>query len=147
MLEAIVDAMRHQIDQRGIDIRIEALPEITSDRLAIEQVFGNLLDNAVKYLEDDRAGQIVVRGRDRGRQVEFEVEDNGRGIGEQDRERVFDLFRRAGIQDRPGEGIGLAHVRTMVRRLGGSISFASELGRGTTFRVVLPKTLPRGLSE
>ena len=49
-----------------------------------------------------------------------EFEDNGRGIATQDHERVFDLFRRAGAQDQPGEGIGLAHVRALVRRLGGA---------------------------
>ncbi len=48
---------------------------------------------------------------------------------------IFELFRRAGTQDRPGEGIGLAHVRALVRRLGGDITVQSELGRGTTFRI------------
>ena len=147
VVEAIVDGMRHQIEERGITVRVEPLPDIMSDRLAIEQIFGNLVDNAVKYLDDSRPGEIAVRGFDRGRRVEFEVEDNGRGIAERDRERVFDLFRRAGAQDRPGEGIGLAHVRTLVRRLGGTILLSSELGRGTTFRILMPKTMPRGLQE
>ena len=57
----------------------------------------------------------------------FEVEDNGRGIAKQDHERVFDLFRRSGSQDQPGEGIGLAHVRSVVRNLGGDISLKSDL--------------------
>ena len=54
---------------------------------------------------------------------------------------MFDLFRRAGAQDQPGEGIGLAHVRALVRRLGGQITMTSEVGAGTTFRVRLPRNL------
>ena len=69
----------------------------------------------------------------------YAVRDNGRGIEARDRERVFDLFRRSGVQDRPGEGIGLAHVRALVRRLGGSITLTSEPGQGSTFTVTLPR--------
>jgi signal transduction histidine kinase len=71
--------------------------------------------------------------------VIYEIEDNGRGVHARDRERIFDLFRRAGPQDQPGEGIGLAHVRTLVRRLGGRIACDSTPGRGTTFTVALPR--------
>jgi signal transduction histidine kinase len=118
------------------------LPTVLSDRLALEQVFGNLVDNAVKYRAPGRPPRIAIRARpDRTGSVLIEIEDNGRGIGEQDHERVFDLFRRAGSQDQPGEGIGLAHVRALVRRLGGQITMTSELGVGTTFRVRLPRTL------
>ena len=66
--------------------------------------------------------------------------DNGRGIEEKDHQRIFDLFRRAGVQDRPGQGIGLAHVRALVRRLGGTLSVSSEPGEGSTFTVMLPTT-------
>jgi signal transduction histidine kinase len=66
------------------------------------------------------------------------VADNGRGIDARDHGRVFELFRRSGVQDRPGDGIGLAHVRTLVRALGGRIDLASEFGTGTTFSVTLP---------
>jgi signal transduction histidine kinase len=82
-----------------------------------------------------------VRGRDMGAFVRYEVADNGRGIDPKDFERIFDLFRRSGVQDRPGEGIGLAHVRALVRRLGGTISVASQLGEGAVFTVTLPKVL------
>jgi signal transduction histidine kinase len=64
---------------------------------------------------------------------------HGRGIDPKDFERIFDLFRRSGAQDQQGEGIGLAHVRALVRRLGGTISVSSKLGEGSTFTVVLPK--------
>ncbi len=139
LLEAQHHSLAHQLHERGAELIIEDVPSIVSDRLAIEQVFGNLMDNAVKYLEPGRSGRIVVRGHDLGMGVRYEIEDNGRGIDEKDYERIFDLFRRSGIQDQQGEGIGLAHVRALVRRLGGSISVKSRLGVGTTFTVTLPK--------
>lgn len=139
MLTAIAATLKHQTEEAGAEIVLGPLPNLVSDRIALEQVFGNLLENAVKYLEDGRPGRIEVRGRERGRLVVYEVQDNGRGVDARDMDRIFDLFRRAGRQDRPGEGIGLAHVRTLVRRLGGRITCESSLGEGTTFTVALPK--------
>ncbi len=116
----------------------EDLPNLVSDRLAIEQIFGNLIENAVKYLKAGRPGLIEVRGRRQGAYVHYEIEDNGRGIDAKDYERVFELFRRSGEQDKPGEGIGLAYVRNLARRLGGNVAVRSEFGKGSTFTVTLP---------
>ena len=124
--------------RRSADIRIEPLPNIVSDRLALEQMFSNLIDNALKYLKPGVPGDITVRGRTKLGLAIFEVADNGRGIDPKDHERIFDLFRRAGTQDKPGQGIGLAHVRALVRRLGGTMSVASELHNGSTFTITLP---------
>ncbi|MCP8938636.1 PAS domain-containing protein [Alsobacter sp. SYSU M60028] len=141
LLSSSIDAIAHQLDESGATLLIGDMPELTSDRLALEQVFGNLIENALKYLDPSRPGVIRVHGREDGPNVVISVEDNGRGIEERDFERIFDLFRRAGAQDRPGEGIGLAHVRALVRRLGGSISVTSAIGAGSTFEVTLPKVL------
>ena len=140
LLEAAAANVRHRLSEANGELVIGTpMPNVISDRLALEQVFGNLLDNAVKYLDASRPGRVAIRGRQGRAQVVYEVEDNGRGIAPQDQERIFDLFRRAGAQDRPGEGIGLAHVRALVRRLGGDITVESVLGQGTTFRVSLPR--------
>lgn len=141
LLEAQRHSLAHQLQERGADLIIENVPDVSSDRLAIEQVFGNLIDNAVKYLNPERTGRIVVRGQDLGPVIRYEVEDNGRGIDEKDYERIFDLFRRSGTQDQQGDGIGLAHVRALVRRLGGTISVTSTLGQGSIFAVTLPKSI------
>jgi signal transduction histidine kinase len=138
LIEAIVTTVAHQAAEAQAEIHIEPLPEITSDRLAVEQVFSNLIDNALKYLKPGLPGEISVRGRTKLGYAIFEVADNGRGIDPKDHQRIFDLFRRAGLQDKPGQGIGLAHVRTLVRRLGGTMSVASELDKGSTFTVTLP---------
>ncbi|MDB5708669.1 MAG: histidine kinase [Sphingomonas bacterium] len=142
MVSGISAMLRHALDDRGAAFSIEgALPAIVSDRLAIEQILSNLIENAVKYLQPGRPGRIIMRGQRSGPRVSLEIEDNGRGIAASDHQRVFDLFRRAGTQDQPGEGIGLAHVRALAYRLGGTIDVRSELGVGTTFRLSLPATL------
>lgn len=140
LLGTAAASVQHQLQSGDGEITVATpVPNIVSDRLAIEQIFGNLVDNAVKYLDPARPGRIVIRGREEGGRLVYEVEDNGRGISPQDHERIFELFRRSGAQDRPGEGIGLAHVRTLARRLGGDVTVESTLGRGTAFRVVLPR--------
>jgi len=138
LVEAVVATVAHQASEAQAQIRIEPLPELVSDRLALEQIFSNLLDNALKYLKPGVPGEISVRGRTRLNFAIFEVSDNGRGIDPKDHQRIFELFRRAGTQDRPGQGIGLAHVRTLVRRLGGTMTVASEPDKGSTFTITLP---------
>jgi signal transduction histidine kinase len=81
---------------------------------------------------------VTVRGREEFGRAIFEVQDNGRGIDPKDHERVFELFRRSGVQDKPGEGIGLAHVRALAYRLGGTVDCQSELDQGATFRLSVP---------
>jgi signal transduction histidine kinase len=138
LIEGIVGTVAHQASEAEAQIRIEPLPDIVSDRLAIEQIFSNLIDNALKYLKPGIPGDITVRARTKLGFAIFEIADNGRGIDPKDHQRIFDLFRRAGTQDKPGQGIGLAHVRALVRRLGGTMSVASELHHGSTFTITLP---------
>lgn len=146
---SVAASAQHRVSElEGEIIVAKPLPVIESDRLALEQIFGNLVDNALKYRTPGRAPHIVIRQVSSGwGATVIEVEDNGRGISTEDQERVFDLFRRAGAQDQPGEGIGLAHVRALIRRLGGEITMTSELGRGTKFRVTLPKKLQVGTEQ
>ena len=138
LIEGIVATVAHQAAEAQAAIRIDALPNIVSDRLALEQIFSNLIDNALKYLKTGIPGEITVRGRTKLGFAIFEISDNGRGIDPKDHQRIFELFRRAGTQDKPGQGIGLAHVRALVRRLGGTMSVASELHQGSTFTITLP---------
>jgi signal transduction histidine kinase len=138
LIEGIVATVAHQAAEANAEIRIEPLPHITSDRLALEQIFSNLIDNALKYLKPGVPGDILIRGRIKLGFAIFEVIDNGRGIDPKDHQRIFDLFRRAGAQDKPGQGIGLAHVRALVRRLGGTMSVQSEPNSGSTFTITLP---------
>ena len=143
LVDGVIGSLKSQTEARGATLEREGeLPDLVNDRLAVEQVLSNVVENALKYLKPGRPGRIRVRGVVESGQRCFLVEDNGRGIDPKDHERVFELFRRAGVQDQPGEGIGLAHVRALVYRLGGTITVDSELDRGATFRICLPPTLP-----
>ena len=139
MARTVADSLRIPADKAGAEIRpeIDQL-SIVSDRVGVEQILSNLVENAVKYLKPGRPGIVQIRGRRADGRAIIEVIDNGRGIDPRDHERVFDLFRRSGVQDQPGEGIGLAHVRAMAYRLGGAISVTSELDAGAAFRLSLP---------
>jgi len=142
LLTNVAGTLKHRADELGAVIEIAPnLPLVVSDRLALEQIFSNLVENALKYLKPGRPGRIELRAHRRGERVIVEVIDNGRGIDPKDHSRIFDLFRRSGAQDQPGEGIGLAHVRALGYRLGATITVESALDLGATFRVSLPVTL------
>jgi len=143
LFAGIAATLKHRSDELGATIEIvHPAPAIVSDRLALEQIFSNIVENALKYLAAGRPGHIVIRGEMRpGDRLVYEIQDNGRGVDPKDHERIFDLFRRSGAQDQPGEGIGLAHVRALAYRLGGTVSVDSRLDQGATFRVSLPARL------
>lgn len=141
IVETIVASIQHRLLEAGAEIEVQALPPIVCDRVAIEQIFSNLIENSVKYLRPGRPGKIVVSGQRRHGRLVYEVADNGRGIDPKDHQRIFDLFRRSGSQDQPGEGIGLAHVRALTYRLGGVVECESTYGEGAAFRVSLPMNM------
>ena len=121
LFDGISDGVRHRMTESEGELSIERpLPTLISDRLALEQVFGNLVDNAVKYRAPGRAPRIAIRARpDRSGSVLIEIEDNGRGIGDQDHERVFDLFpprRLAGSAGRGHRPRACPRPRTTPRR-------------------------------
>jgi signal transduction histidine kinase len=139
LLQGISETVTHRAAELGASIEVGRLPEVETDRLAVEQIFANLVDNALKYGRTGEPLRIEISGSANATHAVYDVRDNGRGIDPSDHVRVFELFRRSGAQDRPGEGIGLAHVRALVRRLGGSMGLRSELGHGSTFTVTLPR--------
>ena len=143
LVRGILASLAHQLEQKQVTVERGPLPVISADRMAISQIFGNLLDNAVKYLEPGRPGRVAITAERTTDQIVFRIQDNGRGISPQDREKVFDLFKRVGKPDVAGDGMGLAYVKTLVRRLGGQIWCESAAGDGTTFYWSLPLTLPR----
>ncbi len=138
LVQTVVNSLAHQIGSHSVAMTTGDLPDVVTDRTALEQIFGNLLDNAVKYLEKGRAGEIEISAEHNSPEVVFHVRDNGRGMAKEDIPRAFEIFRRVGTQDIPGEGMGLAYVKTIVRLLGGRIWCESEPGAGTTFSFSLP---------
>ncbi|MXO73782.1 histidine kinase [Altererythrobacter aerius] len=140
LVDGVVASLYQLAEDAGAGVTVEPVPDVRSDRIAVEQIVSNLVENALKYLDPKRPGEVTVSGRRDGRMVEVIVRDNGRGIDPNDQERIFELFRRAGTQDQPGEGIGLANVRALAYRLGGNITVKSQLDEGATFILSLPET-------
>ena len=136
--DSIVKSLHQRTEDAGAEIEVKPLPDVESDRIAVEQVLSNLVENALKYLSPARAGRVRIEGGSEGNRVFYDVIDNGRGIDPADHSRVFDLFRRAGVQDQQGEGIGLANARALAYRLGGTLDVESKLDEGARFRFTLP---------
>lgn len=139
LVTSITDSLRHQIDEADIDIQIGQLPRITGDSLRVNQVFSNLIGNAIKYMGDETPKKIEIRCRDAGRLFEFSVRDTGIGLRPQDCERIFRPFTQIDPRRAPGEGLGLTIVRKIVARAGGDVWLESEVGSGSTFYFTWPK--------
>lgn len=139
----ITDSMRATIDQRGAAVTVRALPPAWGDPTALEQVFANLIGNALNYLDPARPGHIEV-GSENGRGPglpglqTYYVKDNGLGIPEAYQHKVFQAFQRVHPEAAPGEGMGLAIVRRIVERHQGKVWVESRPGEGSTFFVALP---------
>ena len=141
LVRATLDSLGHQIEQKRVAVTIAHLPDLVADRVSMEQIMGNILTNAVLYLDPNRLGKIEVTGERGTNETTFHIKDNGRGIANSDMHKIFEPFRRIGQPTVPGEGMGLAYVQTLVRRHGGRIWCESEIGVGTTFTFTISHRL------
>lgn len=110
----------------------EQLPVVRTSRQQLQQVFQNLISNAIKY-NDKPVAEITVGGSVRGEFVEFFVRDNGPGIEAKDNERIFRLFEKVDNTDEKGTGVGLNILKLLVETQGGKVWVESKLGQGSTF--------------
>jgi PAS domain S-box-containing protein len=146
LVERVVESMHATIVQRGATVSIGSLPAVRGDATAIEQLFANLIGNALQYLDATRTGMIEIgsslptgNGTADGLQTFF-VRDNGLGIPESCLKKVFQAFQRAHPEVVQGEGMGLAIVRRIVERHRGKVWVESTVDEGSTFFVALPST-------
>ncbi|MGA9658281.1 MAG: ATP-binding protein [Asticcacaulis sp.] len=143
IFDKCLGAQSFEITSRGVRVIAAPLPTLITVPVALEQIFSNLLDNAVKYLRPDIEGRIEVNCQESARDYIFSIRDNGRGIATEDSDRVFNIFRRArNTGDVRGLGLGMAFVKATLRKLNGSIWFESKVDEGTIFYVRLPKRSP-----
>jgi two-component system, OmpR family, phosphate regulon sensor histidine kinase PhoR len=132
-----------KLTSKHLNMIVDVPPELSPirvDRTRLQEALYNLLDNAVKYSRDD--GQIRLSARQRDGEIELTVSDDGIGIGKEDLPRIFERFYRADKARSPdkvrGTGLGLAIVKHIAQLHGGRVEADSELGKGTTIRVLIP---------
>jgi signal transduction histidine kinase len=152
VVAAQCDMARPLAERKNIDVETEIdadLPPMRQDQNRVQQVLNNLLANAIKFTPEGGRVTVSVRRDDQDNLV-LTVSDTGVGIAEEDQQVIFEKFRqgRVGVpsgdamtREFSGSGLGLSIVKELCKLLGGSVSVASELGKGSTFTVRLPWTL------
>ena len=138
MLAAIERTVGFRLMDADMDLIIGELPECVGDEDQINQVFSNLIDNAIKYRDPLKKGRIEIYGEIREENVVYSVKDNGLGIPDDHIDKIFQLFHRIDRQTTMGEGLGLAAIRRILDRHNGKIWVESKAGEGSTFFVSLP---------
>jgi two-component system phosphate regulon sensor histidine kinase PhoR len=154
-LREVAADWRMRSEEKGIALRIEAapdLPPLVADRMRLEQVFNNLIDNALNY--SDPGDTVIVRAVMLGDVIEIRVEDSGIGIPPADLARIFERFYRADkarSRQHGGTGLGLSIVKHIVQTHGGTVDAESVHGTGTTIILRFPReagpVLPAGASH
>jgi light-regulated signal transduction histidine kinase (bacteriophytochrome) len=119
---------------------VKPLPPARGDAALLRQVWVNLLANALKFSAGAGQPRIEVTGEDNGEDCVYYVRDNGAGFDMKYYAKLFGVFQRLhGVDEYAGSGVGLAFVKRIVLRHGGSISAESAVGGGATFRFTLPR--------
>jgi two-component system phosphate regulon sensor histidine kinase PhoR len=144
MLNEVLAKIRPQAEEKNLTLEVafpEKMPEPELDKDKIAAVLVNLLGNAVKYTPPN--GTVVFRVNFTDHQIEISIEDTGVGIAADELPKVFEKFFRSPdprVQEQTGTGLGLALANEVVRLHGGRITVESEINKGSTFTVLLPRT-------
>jgi light-regulated signal transduction histidine kinase (bacteriophytochrome) len=120
-------------------VNIAELPPVPGDPALLRQVWTNLISNAVKYSAKSPTPEVRIRAESAGRQVRYEVQDNGVGFDMKYADKLFGVFQRLHSMDEyPGTGVGLAIVQRIINRHEGAVTARGERGKGATFGFTLP---------
>lgn len=144
MLAEIIAAMKFQLDDAKTEVHVDPLPTCLGDNVQTSQVFGNLLDNALKYRSPARPLRVTISGSVQDGQAIYAVADNGIGIASEHQAKVFEIFHRLNPDLTTGEGLGLTIAQRVLERQKGRIWVESRAGEGSTFFVALPVVAARG---
>jgi len=138
LIGSALKTFEYRIKESGIEATAGNLPPCRGDRVQVNQIFSNLLDNAIKFMNPGGGGKISVTGTALDDRSEYCVEDNGIGIAPEHHEKIFDIFYRLTPSATQGDGLGLTIVRRSLGRLNGTVRVESEAGKGSRFYVSLP---------
>jgi light-regulated signal transduction histidine kinase (bacteriophytochrome) len=127
------------IEESGATINSEPLPVVKANNLQINQLFQNLISNAIKFRKPDTAPVVNISAKHAGDEWLFTVQDNGIGIDKEFSDKIFVIFQRLhNSSEYPGTGIGLAICKRIVEKLGGHLWVESNPGEGSTFNFTIP---------
>jgi signal transduction histidine kinase/signal recognition particle receptor subunit beta len=136
----VLRTLRFELQEKRVQLRVDPLPIVRADGWALTKVFLNLLGNAIAYARPGEAPWVHVFAEESEDEWRIAVADRGIGVPEADRPRLFRRFERgSNTAGTSGTGLGLHIVKELVQGHGGSVSFSSEVGQGTTFVLHLPK--------
>ncbi|HZD42421.1 MAG TPA: ATP-binding protein, partial [Methanomicrobiales archaeon] len=139
VVEKSLENLKGSIEESRAVITQDPLPLVMADPIQLQQVFQNLISNAIKFRKEDLPPRIHIGARRLDGMVEFSVQDNGIGIEAEYFDKIFVIFQRLhGPEEYPGTGIGLAVVKRIIERHGGEIWVESEPGKGSTFHFTIP---------
>ncbi len=146
VLERVVASLAEAIRESGATITHDPLPDVYMAETHLQQVFQNLIGNALKYRTEDPP-RIHISAAQQGAAVRYSVRDNGIGIDPQYKEKIFGVFKRLHRDQKySGTGIGLAICQRVVERYGGRIWVESAPGKGATFHFTVPEFVASGRS-
>ena len=140
LISDVIHNFDYEIKNRKINVKVGDLPLCKGEPMQINQLFSNLVDNAIKYLNPEKKGEIKITGVKKKKEIIYCVEDNGVGIPKESKEKIFDLFQRLNPENIVGDGIGLNIVKKIVGIHKGEIRVESERDKGAKFYVSLPVT-------
>lgn len=140
LLRAVMLQLQSELDETGAELEVGDLPVVMADRVQLGRVFQNLIANALRATPPDRHPRLTISARRLPGYWELSVADDGVGVPEQDRQRIFELFQRgeASGRGRSGHGLGLSICRTVVERHGGRIGVERVPDGGSRFFFTLP---------
>lgn len=146
-LKEVIESVKNQLQEDIVntqgDVLLKSTVKLKADRIGIEQVFFNLVHNAIKYRREGIAPRVSITTEERGEQVVFKVIDNGQGVAADKQTEIFKPFSRLHNRHKSGSGLGLAICQRVVESYGGQIWYEARTEEGSVFCFTLPKAQPQ----
>ena len=139
IIKEIKNQFQDKIKETNTTIIVEDLPTINTDATLIQIIFKNLIDNAIKFKQENKPLSIHIEAIDKKDEWLFKISDNGIGIENEYFTKIFVLFQKLNQKDTTGTGSGLAITKKIVTNLGGTIWVKSVVNKGSDFYIKLPK--------
>lgn len=137
LMTSVIDNFEYEIIKYKVEVHLTDLPKCHGDEFQLNQLFSNLIGNALKFFNPDRPSIINISGEKTNNYFKYEVQDNGIGIHPDHQVKIFELFHKLDPK-KPGIGLGMNIVKQIVEKHRGKIEVESEPGIGTKFKIILP---------